>query len=346
MSNSKMIPIKCTQCGAVLQVDKDQGKMVCEYCGCTFMIEQAINNYEVHNHINVEAGKTNYQSTLDFISDQLEKKRAFQRENQKQAAQNAASKRVRNIILAAICLLLVVAVIIGSNYLPSHNEPSAVTEAQNNDQEGVDTSQKDEVHSETEADQSDQNMDGETTAEEKSSDDTSIIPDEGIAHEGTPRNGFDEDTNKELSFYGYLVSIPNYYSSEDESGDTKYYFAETGKAVAMLMVHGTEIENFSEYENRDDEEILDEFVSGSLHGFSDYNPVILTKTNMIIADSPCCLVEVEGDFLKPSATGALFMLLNKEKHNIVSLMLLQSTNTRFDYSEDFNKIVLSIVKDE
>lgn len=69
-------------------------------------------------------------------------------------------------------------------------------------------------------------------------------------------------------------------------------------------------------------------------------------TNMIIADSPCCLVEVEGDFLEPSATGGLFILLNKEKRSIVSLMLLQSTNTRFDYSEDFNKIALATVKDE
>ena len=340
-----MIPIKCTQCGAVLQVDKDQGKIVCEYCGSAFMIEQAINNYEIHNHINVEAGKTNYQSTLDFISDQLERKREERKEKQEQIAKKEASRKKQNIIVAGICLSLAVFLLIGRSFLTSQSQSPAAKEAQDNEQESGKTSKEDE-HSENEAEPSEHNTEEKTSAVGNTSDNTGTIPNEGMTYKRTPRNGFNEATNKELSFFGYKFSIPNYYSSKDESGDTIYYLAETGKAVAMLMVHGTKIEDFSGYEDRDDEDVLDEFVGGSLQGFSDYDPVILTRTNMIIADSPCSLVEVEGDMLEPSSTGALFMLLNKEKHYIVSLMLLQSTNTRFDYSEDFNKIALSTVKEE
>ena len=344
VDNKKMIPIKCTQCGAELQVDKDQGKIVCKYCGSTFLIEQANNNYEIHNHINIEAGKTNYQSTLDFISDQLERKREEKRETQESAAKRNQSNSKR-IMIVILCMLLVVAFLTVGSHLSSQSKSSTVKEMQDNEQ-GNGKVPKEDTQIEAAAGASEHNSEEETTTVESTSENTGILPDEGIAYKGTPRDGFNEETNKELSFYGYKIFIPNYYSSKDESGDTIYYYAETGKAVAMLMVNGTELEDFKGYEDHSDEEGLDEFVSGTLRAFSDYNPVILDKTNMIIADSPCCLVEVEGDFLEPSATGSLFVILNRGKHKIVSLMLLQSTNTRFDYSEDFNKIVLSIVKEE
>lgn len=48
-----MIPAKCTQCGANIQVDDTKEAGICESCGTAFITEKAINNYNVTNNINV-----------------------------------------------------------------------------------------------------------------------------------------------------------------------------------------------------------------------------------------------------------------------------------------------------
>ena len=40
---------KCTNCGANLQVDSAQDAANCQYCGAEFIVEKAINNYNVAN---------------------------------------------------------------------------------------------------------------------------------------------------------------------------------------------------------------------------------------------------------------------------------------------------------
>ena len=46
-----LVPCKCTNCGANLQVDNTKDAAVCEFCGSAFVVEKAINNYNVTNHI-------------------------------------------------------------------------------------------------------------------------------------------------------------------------------------------------------------------------------------------------------------------------------------------------------
>lgn len=48
-----MIPAKCTQCGANIQVDETKEAGICQYCGTAFITEKAINNYNITNNVNI-----------------------------------------------------------------------------------------------------------------------------------------------------------------------------------------------------------------------------------------------------------------------------------------------------
>lgn len=43
---------KCTNCGATLTVDNDKEAAICQYCNSAFIVEKAINNYNITNNIN------------------------------------------------------------------------------------------------------------------------------------------------------------------------------------------------------------------------------------------------------------------------------------------------------
>ena len=45
-----LVPAKCPQCGAQLKVNSEQDAAICEYCNTPFVIEKAINNYNVVNN--------------------------------------------------------------------------------------------------------------------------------------------------------------------------------------------------------------------------------------------------------------------------------------------------------
>ena len=45
-----LLPCKCPNCGAELEVDKSNEAAVCKYCNTPFIVEKAINNYNIHNN--------------------------------------------------------------------------------------------------------------------------------------------------------------------------------------------------------------------------------------------------------------------------------------------------------
>lgn len=49
-----LVAAKCTSCGAVLKVDDGLDAAVCEYCRTPFIIEKAINNYQIHNDVTIQ----------------------------------------------------------------------------------------------------------------------------------------------------------------------------------------------------------------------------------------------------------------------------------------------------
>lgn len=60
-----LVPAKCTQCGAILQVDQSKDAAICQHCSAAFVVEKAINNYTVHNHINADT--VNVYEQKDFV---------------------------------------------------------------------------------------------------------------------------------------------------------------------------------------------------------------------------------------------------------------------------------------
>lgn len=48
-----LVPAKCTQCGATLTIDPAQDAAVCPFCGTPFVVEKAINNYNVTNQTTI-----------------------------------------------------------------------------------------------------------------------------------------------------------------------------------------------------------------------------------------------------------------------------------------------------
>ncbi len=46
-----LVDAKCTNCGANLKVDSSKDAVICEFCGSAFVVEQAINNYNITNNV-------------------------------------------------------------------------------------------------------------------------------------------------------------------------------------------------------------------------------------------------------------------------------------------------------
>lgn len=59
--NTKLVPAKCTGCGASLEVDIRESAAICPYCNNAYIVEQAINNYNVKmdGNINVSSATIN-----------------------------------------------------------------------------------------------------------------------------------------------------------------------------------------------------------------------------------------------------------------------------------------------
>ena len=46
-----LTPAKCTQCGAVLEVDNNKDAAICNFCGTPFIVEKAIETNRKKNSI-------------------------------------------------------------------------------------------------------------------------------------------------------------------------------------------------------------------------------------------------------------------------------------------------------
>jgi len=62
-----LIPAKCTNCGASLQVDNTKDAAICEYCGSAFIVEKAINYYNTTNQITAGVVNIYGGNSADFI---------------------------------------------------------------------------------------------------------------------------------------------------------------------------------------------------------------------------------------------------------------------------------------
>ena len=91
----KLVPAICTQCGATLEVDPSKEAAVCRFCNTPFVIEKAINNYNVKyaniehaDNVNIDLSGT-VKEVLDFAGKQLSESRAEKKQARKLEAENS-----------------------------------------------------------------------------------------------------------------------------------------------------------------------------------------------------------------------------------------------------------------
>lgn len=68
-----LVNAKCTNCGSNLKVDSSKDAAICEFCGSAFVVEKAVNNYNITNNNQIHAGIVNiYEGTSSIGSSDFE----------------------------------------------------------------------------------------------------------------------------------------------------------------------------------------------------------------------------------------------------------------------------------
>jgi len=95
----KMVKLKCENCGASLEVNKDLDKIICNHCGNEILINDAATELRRVEEVKLEARKQNHEQTI-------KEKKELEELN---AASNFKKSILSKILLifAAICLLIV-----------------------------------------------------------------------------------------------------------------------------------------------------------------------------------------------------------------------------------------------
>ena len=118
--NVKLVPALCTQCGGTVEVDSGSEKALCPFCGASFIVEKAVNNYNVQHATIEHADNVNIdmsgsvKTVLDFVGEQMKESREFRKEARKEAAErektmNANFFKIFGIMFAvmmAVCLIV------------------------------------------------------------------------------------------------------------------------------------------------------------------------------------------------------------------------------------------------
>ena len=102
--NTRLVPAICTQCGGQLEVDPTQEAAVCKYCGTPFIVEKAIQNYNIQHAtiehvdtVNIDM-KGTADSFFSFVGTQMSESRALRREERKERREEEreTSREMRN----------------------------------------------------------------------------------------------------------------------------------------------------------------------------------------------------------------------------------------------------------
>ena len=91
--NVKIVPATCTQCGGTVHVDPSNTEAKCPFCGTSFVVEKAINNYNIQHATIDHADNVNIdmtgsvKSVLDFFGEQMSEGREIKKEIKKAEAE-------------------------------------------------------------------------------------------------------------------------------------------------------------------------------------------------------------------------------------------------------------------
>ncbi|MBQ7562970.1 MAG: hypothetical protein IJT16_03150 [Lachnospiraceae bacterium] len=150
MGNSaevKMVPALCTQCGGKLTVDPSKETADCPFCGASFLVEKAINNYQVQHatfehvdNVNIDMSGTVH-SVLDFVGKQMsegrELKRELRREEKELAAENQKQFFMNFFKIGLPMLVILFIMLMVMNFFFGDDSREGVTTAEAGEEAGT-----------------------------------------------------------------------------------------------------------------------------------------------------------------------------------------------------------------
>lgn len=151
----------------------------------------------------------------------------------------------------------------------------------------------------------------------------------------TDKNDFNEATNVKLDFYGYKYSIPAYWTEGKNRSDLKCYYAETGDSVVMLQLNcsSSPVDSIDEFMEQIDR-VLDNF----RNEFDDFKAVNYGMIQLGNIDS--VFLDFNAATSDFNITGKNVFFITDKK--LISISLVQSDNSKYNYFEDYDKIIHSI----
>ena len=142
---ARLVPAVCTQCGAALEVDPTQEAAVCKYCNTPFIVDKAIQNYNIQqakiehvDNVTIDM-KGTADSFFGFLGKQMSESREVRHEERRawreQSHQESMAfmkifmyMMIGMFALAAIWFVIMQIKGDSSAEGPIESEPTAVTE--------------------------------------------------------------------------------------------------------------------------------------------------------------------------------------------------------------------------
>ena len=160
------------------------------------------------------------------------------------------------------------------------------------------------------------------------------------------KDGFDASTNESYTFAAYEIEIPVYWDSATENsidGGIQRY-AETGGKVAMLQITAR-AESDPNYPvtfdglMADNDNMIASLESGVFDEVTDYEVIDTGNVKGILYKGP---ITVRTNDISTSGYGEWFTFPSETDRHWCTIVLSQTDNTVYSYTEDFMKIIQSI----
>lgn len=236
---------------------------------------------------------------------------------------NAMVGTLAVICAAALCAIAVFSVGSNDNAAVNNGEPSAASADATAGGEDTNTATGDEEA-------------GSTTP-------TQSGPADSVQIQAPARNGFDEKTNFSATTAGVAFQIPEYFKARTSQADGNftYYYAESGSSSAMIMTAESEVENADIDVSDEDRmnELKDSYLQGSLQ--SESLEELESYADCLIAGYPGRIATINGHVSGLPAKMTVAFFYNPDLKTIGSVTCGQTTNARYDYTDDFANVIAS-----
>ena len=71
-TETKLVPAKCTNCNASLDVDPNKDAAICPYCNSAFIVSKAINNISINNNVSIDKATISLEGGSVTIKNQVD----------------------------------------------------------------------------------------------------------------------------------------------------------------------------------------------------------------------------------------------------------------------------------